>query len=321
MRIARHQHQGAPRLAAVAGGDLVDLFVAVASHLSQLRGIDFASAARIASRRVPTDIEDVFADPDVIGAVLEPALAHVASLDEAARARLRREGGLLSVNDRPLLPPLAGRARIFCTGLNYRAHVAEGGPRSVDELPAFHLRTHESFVGHRVPLVRPSVSEQLDWEIELTAVIGVPGRYIPVDEAMRHIAGYTIMNEGSVRDYQRRTRHSTPGKNFDASGSLGPWIVTADEIGAPEQLTLHTEVNGVQMQHGIVSDLIFDIATLVAQVSEFAALRPGDLIATGSPAGVALHRVPPPWLAPGDVVSFSVDRIGRLEHPVVAEQP
>ena len=167
--------------------------------------------------------------------------------------------------------------------------------------------------------MRPRESTQLDYEAEIAVIIGRPGRRIAEADAHRHVAGYACYNDGSVRDWQRHTSQFTPGKNFDRTGSFGPWIVTADEIPDPRALTLTTRLSGEVMQHSSVDLLIFDIPALLAYLSTFTELQPGDVIATGTPGGVGMARDPQRWMQPGEVVEVDIDGIGVLRNPIGTE--
>lgn len=213
------------------------------------------------------------------------------------------------------LPPVVQPGKILCVGVNYRAHIAEMG-RSVPDYPVVFTRFASSLVGHRTRLIRPSASPQYDYEGELAVVIGKAARHVSRQQALDHVAGYTCFMDGSVRDWQRHTGQFTPGKNFDSSGAMGPWLVTADDVPDPSQLNLETRVNGAPMQQGELADLVFDIPALLEYCSTFTELQPGDVIATGTPGGVGAARTPPAWLEPGDVVEVEIRDIGTLANPV-----
>jgi acylpyruvate hydrolase len=215
--------------------------------------------------------------------------------------------------------PIARPSKFICVGLNYALHAKEGG-HPIPTYPSFFLRVPTSLNAAGAPVVRPRASIQLDYECELTIVIGKGGRHIPEARALDHVFGYTLFNDVSVRDFQRKTTQWMPGKNFDATGPLGPWIVTADELppGA-SGLRITTRVNGETMQDSNTSDMIFSTANIVATLSEFMTLEPGDLIATGTPSGVAHARKPPAWMKAGDTVEVEVERIGVLSNPIVDE--
>jgi acylpyruvate hydrolase len=219
---------------------------------------------------------------------------------------------------RPALP-IANPTKFICVGLNYALHAKEGG-HPIPTYPSFFLRVPTSLVAAGAPVIRPKVSIQLDYECELTIVIGKGGRHISEERALDHVFGYTLFNDVSVRDFQRKTSQWMPGKNFDGTGPLGPWIVTADELPAGASgLRITTRVNGEIMQDSNTSDMIFSAARTIALLSEFMTLEPGDLIATGTPSGVAHARKPPTWMKAGDTVEVEVERIGVLTNPVVDE--
>ncbi|RMD48855.1 MAG: FAA hydrolase family protein [Alphaproteobacteria bacterium] len=220
-----------------------------------------------------------------------------------------------------LVPALPVRrpGKILCVGLNYAEHAREGG-REPPEYPAFFMRAATSLVPAGAPIIRPRVSEKLDFEAELMIVVGRGGRYIAEETALEHVFGYTCFNDGSVRDYQRRGGQWTPGKNFDRTGAVGPVVVTPDELPAGAHgLHIESRVEGEVMQSASTADMIFPVARLIALISEFCTLEPGDLIATGTPEGVGYARTPPRWLRPGEVVKVEIEGIGTLRSPVADE--
>jgi 2-keto-4-pentenoate hydratase/2-oxohepta-3-ene-1,7-dioic acid hydratase in catechol pathway len=203
------------------------------------------------------------------------------------------------LNEVKLLSPFGAKARIFCIGVNYKSHATETG-RELPPRPSAFIRTQESLVPPGAPIFRPAVSTHFDYEGELAAVIGARAHRVSEQDALRHVAGYTCFNDGSVRDYQKIS--VTAGKNFDRSGSCGPWIVTADEIPDPTRLTLVTRLNGVEVQRSGTDMLIYSIPLIISYLSEITVLMPGDVIATGTPAGVGSRRTPPLWMKAGDQV-------------------
>lgn len=206
--------------------------------------------------------------------------------------------------------------RILCVGKNYKDHAKEMGGE-VAANPNLFMRTAQSVVGHQQSVIMPRISEQYDFEGELAVVIGRGGRHIDVDRALEHVAGYTCFLDGSVRDYQK---HSfTAGKNFDSSGACGPWLVPAREIADPQNLRLTTRVNGEVMQDASTQDMIFTIPFLISYISGFTHLEPGDVLATGTPAGVGAGRTPPLWLKPGDSIDIEIENVGTLSNTVKAE--
>jgi 2-keto-4-pentenoate hydratase/2-oxohepta-3-ene-1,7-dioic acid hydratase in catechol pathway len=217
-----------------------------------------------------------------------------------------------------LLPPIPQAGKILCIGLNYLPHILETG-RAKPEKPSIFTRYADSLVGHGAPLVRPAASTRFDYEGELALVIGKAGRHIAAADAWDHIAGYACFNDGSIRDYQNHTTQFWPGKNFEKSGSFGPWIVTADEVGDIMAQTLTTRVNGQVEQHTPISDLAIGIAELIAYASTVTTLRPGDVIATGTPGGVGNHRKPQLFLEPGMTVEVEISNVGHLSNGVIDE--
>lgn len=216
--------------------------------------------------------------------------------------------------------PIARPPKFVCVGLNYAEHAKEGG-HGIPTYPSFFLRVTSSLIPAGASVVRPKCSVQLDYECELTIVIGKRGRHIPEAKALDHVFGYTLFNDVSVRDYQRKTSQWTAGKNFDATGPLGPHIVTADALppGA-SGLRISTRVNGETMQDSNTSDMIFSAAHTIAILSEIMTLEPGDMIATGTPSGVAHARKPPAWMKAGDTVEVEVEKIGILRNLVEDEK-
>lgn len=216
------------------------------------------------------------------------------------------------------LPPITDAGKIICVGLNYADHIKEMG-RPWPEKPVIFTRFTDSLVGADAALIAPSVSEQFDFEGEFTVVIGTGGRHIPAETALDHVLGYTIMNDGSIRDYQRHTHQFGPGKNFPSSGSLGPVIVTADEFGPIHTQRIRTRVSGNVVQDSTLDQLVFDVSRLIAYCSEWTELAPGDLIATGTPGGVGDGHDPKLWLKPGDSIEIEIEGIGILRNSVQPE--
>lgn len=219
------------------------------------------------------------------------------------------------------LPTVPDPQKIICIGVNYGDRNAEyRDKKSQAKYPSVFLRTRESLVGHQEPILRPPESGQLDYEGEIVLIVGRSGRRIPRDRVWDHIAGFTLMNEGSVRDWLRHARFNvTQGKNFEHSGSLGPWMVTRDELSGADALHLTTRVNGEVRQDDTTANLLFPFDYLVSYLSTFMRLQPGDVIATGTPTGAGARFDPPKYLKPGDVVEVSVPEIGTLVNSVEDE--
>lgn len=216
-------------------------------------------------------------------------------------------------------PTVPDAEKIICVGMNYRPHVKEFG-RTIPENPSLFVRFPSSQVGHEQSIIRPRVSDQYDFEGELAVVIGRRARHVKEEDALSYVGGYTCFGDHSVRDWQRHTNQATPGKNFHHSGAMGPWLVTADEIPDPADLTLTTRLNGQQMQNESVAELIFSVPFLIAYISTFAVLQPGDVITTGTPSGIGVARETPVFMKAGDRVEIEISRIGILANTVVDEE-
>ena len=215
-----------------------------------------------------------------------------------------------------LLQVIPDAGRVLCVGRNYRDHVAEMG-NAPPANPNIFMRTTQSLVGHRQSIVCPSASSHYDFEGELGVVIGRGGRRISPDRALSHVAGYTCFLDGSVRDYQK---HSfTAGKNFDSSGACGPWLVPAAEVPDPQNLKLVTRLNGETVQQASTAEMMLSVAEIIAYISIWTHLEPGDVIATGTPSGVGAARTPPLWLKAGDKIEVEIERIGVLANTVIPE--
>jgi 2-keto-4-pentenoate hydratase/2-oxohepta-3-ene-1,7-dioic acid hydratase in catechol pathway len=230
---------------------------------------------------------------------------------------LAGQGVSRALADVELLPVIPDPGKIFCIGLNYASHVAEMG-NAPPAYPTVFTRWPDTLVANGAPLERPAATERFDYEGELAVIVGRAGRAIPRERALDHVAGYSIFNDASVRDWQRHGSQFTPGKNFPATGGFGPALVTPDEIADLGTLRVQTRLNGAIVQDQPVSDLIFDVPALIAYLSAFTALAPGDVIVTGTPGGVGDGRSPPLYLQPGDTVEVSIGAIGTLANPVVA---
>ena len=238
-----------------------------------------------------------------------------------ALSRIEGEAGAaadFALDEVEIMFPITAPEKILCIGRNYRGYhevLADGGPKWPSVFPRF----PSSFAAHGEPILRPRVSDQLDFEGELCAILGKAGRHIPEERAMDHVAGYTVMNEGSVRDWQSRGTQNCPGKNFYRAGAIGPWMVTVDEVGDIGDLRIRSRVDGEIRQDGSTAMMIFKLPFLIAHISRFTWLEPGDMIATGSPGGSAVSEDAPRWLRPGQQVEIEVERVGVLRNPVAAE--
>lgn len=280
MRLASAMHNGRATYGIVVGDRLVDLGRLIGSQYPDLRSL-------------------LAAGPALLG-------------------QLRERQADIPLDRLTFLPVIPNPDKIFCVGLNYRSHVAETG-RTESEKPAIFIRFAASQIGHGQPMLRPKVSTDFDYEGELALVIGKRGRYIPRDRALDYVAGYSCYNDGSLRDWQRHTHQWTPGKNFPATGSFGPWLVTADEIPDPTKLELATRLNGQTVQSSSLDLLIFSIPEIIEYCSAWSDLIPGDVIVTGTPGGVGFKRTPPLFMKPGDIAEIEISGIGTLRNPIADE--
>ncbi|WP_439596280.1 fumarylacetoacetate hydrolase family protein [Falsiroseomonas sp.] len=240
--------------------------------------------------------------------------------DFLAALAARAEGApRLKLAGLTLLPPVPTPGKMICIGLNYALHAKEGG-NPIPDYPAVFMRGATSLVAHDQPMLRPRASQKLDWEAELAIVIGRRAKNVSEADALSVIAGYACFNEGSVRDFQRKSTQWTVGKNFDRTGAFGPEIVTADEVSpGADNLRIMTRLNGEVMQDSTTGDMIFKVPRLIAILSEVMTLEPGDVIATGTPSGVGYARTPPRFLAPGDVVEVEIESLGVLRNTIEDE--
>jgi len=257
---------------------------------------------------------DAAVGSDLMALITDPALAEsvAAQMDTAARVPV--------ASITPALP-IATPGTIICLGLNYTDHIKEGG-YDIPDYPALFMRGRNSIMAAGAPLVRPTCSDKLDYEAELMFIIGKGGRHISEADALDHVFGYTVFNDGSVRDYQRKTHQWTPGKNFDNTGAVGPFVVTPDEIptGAAG-LKIESRVGAEVLQSSNTGNMIWSVAQTIATISEYTTLEPGDLIAMGTPPGVGHAKKPNPrWLVPGEVVDIEIEGIGICSNPIVDEK-
>ncbi|AZG08152.1 5-oxopent-3-ene-1,2,5-tricarboxylate decarboxylase [Pigmentiphaga sp. H8] len=215
-----------------------------------------------------------------------------------------------------LLPPVPQPGKIICLGLNYADHAAEGG-NAKPSYPSFFMRGATSLIAHGAPLLRPGVSDKLDFEAELAVVIGKRARHLTPEDALSAVAGYACFNDATLRDYQRRTAQWTIGKNFDGTGAFGPWLVPADAVppGA-SGLKIESRLNGRVMQSDNTSNMLFPVAETLCLLTEALTLEPGDVIAMGTPAGVGYARKPPVWMQPGDRIEIEIEGLGILANTV-----
>ncbi len=240
-------------------------------------------------------------------------------LDRVAAAVDGFGGRPWSETEIELLAPIINPPKIFGIGENYAAHAVETGNTPPENVIVF-AKYSTTIIGPEAPIVLPKISHKVDFEAELGVVIGAGGRNVPPERAYEHVAGYVPFHDVSARDYQLRTTQWTLGKNFDTFSPMGPALVTADEIPDPHDLGIRCRVSGETLQEANTGEMIFDIPTLIAELSSVMTLQVGDVIATGTPPGVGMARTPPRWLRPGDVVEVEIDGVGLLRNPVVSEE-
>ena len=288
MRLVTYLRDGAQRLGALAARDGADVVV------------DLELAAGL-----PSDMIAFLAGGDANLAQAQQAL-----VDPPAAA-------LVSLGAVRLAAPVPRPGKIICIGLNYRDHAAESGAE-VPAYPTVFAKYASCIIGPGEPIVIPRVTSEVDYEAELAVVIGRRARDVAEADALGYVAGYAPFNDVSARDYQMRTSQWTIGKTFDTFGPLGPALVTADEVGDPHMLDIELSIGGVVLQRSNTRHLIFSIPQLIAYLSAVMTLEPGDVIATGTPAGVGAARTPKRWLQPGETVRVAIGRLGALENPVSA---
>ncbi|PJI43783.1 fumarylacetoacetate hydrolase family protein [Ferrovibrio sp.] len=245
---------------------------------------------------------------DLVAVLKAGALAEVEAAAKGQSADLKYEGTTL-------LPVIPNPGKIICVGVNYDEHRREMG-REPPGHPTIFVRFPESQVAHNQPLLKPAESDKLDYEAELAVIIGKRGYKVSEDDAFSIVAGYACYNDGSVRDWQTHTGQFTPGKNFNATGGFGPWMVTADDIPDAQKLAIQSRLNGQVMQSSNTDLMTFNIRKIIKYVTTFTVLEPGDVIATGTPGGVGTKRNPPVYMKDGDIIEIEIEKVGLLRNPV-----
>ncbi|WP_417527958.1 fumarylacetoacetate hydrolase family protein [Marinomonas shanghaiensis] len=274
-------------------------------YLSFLRPNGTASYGRL-ENDIVYDLKTDSAPSDLKAAIADNVLSTLESSETFAYSQIS------------LLPVIPNPNKIFCVGHNYESHRKETGRDEVAN-PSIFIRFADSLTAHKSEILMPKVSTSLDYEGELAVVIGKGGRAIAEAEAMNHVAGYACFNDASIRDWQWHTRQFTPGKNFPTTGPFGPYMVTPDEAGNLEHVHVITRLNGEVMQDQPIGDMIFPIAQIIAYVSAFTPLSPGDVIVSGTPGGVGAKRTPPVWMKPGDTIEVEIGPMGTLVNCIAEE--
>jgi len=290
MKIVAFEGSDGPRIGVVEGDQVVDL--------------------QAAEPRIPNDL----------GAWLAKTNGDTVELGEIAkRAPASARKPLASIT---YALPVGRPGKIICLGLNYLEHVKEGSQRdNIPKFPTIFMRGLTSLVPHGAPIIRPQASETLDYEAELILVVGKRGKHLTAANATSCIAGYSCGNEGSVREFQRKTTQWDMGKNFDRTGGFGPWLVTADELpDAAKGLKIQSRLNGTVMQSDNTDNMMFPIIEMLVYLTQGITLEPGDVIFTGTPSGVGHARKPPVWMKNGDTIEVEIERIGTLRNPIADEK-
>ena len=289
MRLISFEEQGQAKIGVLTGKDAKEF-------------VDLSLAAP----NLPSDMTSLLAQAGGLAAAKKAA-------DSAAATAIKPMAGVR------FLPLVPRPGKVVCLGLNYADHAKEGG-HARPEYPSFFLRGATSLGAHLQPIIRPKASSKLDYEAELAVVIGKKARHLTKDNALDCVAGYTCCNDGSIRDYQRKTNQWTIGKNFDQTGPLGPWLVTPDELppGAAG-LRIQSRLNGKIMQDANTNDFLWNVVESLVIITECLTLEPGDVIITGTPAGVGYARTPPVWMAPGDVCEIDIEGVGVLSNTIADE--
>jgi acylpyruvate hydrolase len=298
MRLVSFTPQGANEISAgiqTTGG------VGEAWRIAELAGISDLSAKQVSTR--------------VLLGLTRTELASIAAAAESSQETLKAEGLLHPNGTVQLGPPIPDPQKIVCLGLNYRDHAAEAG-LTAPNAPMFFAKFANSLIGPTAPIVPPRTTQQVDYEAELAVVIGAPGRYIKVEQALEHVAGAMAFNDVSARDLQMANNLWSGGKAIDTFGPCGPALVTLDEIEDLQALSVRTRVNGQTVQDGNTASMIFGVAETIAFLSQIMTLETGDIIATGTPAGVGNSRTPKLFLHPGDIVEVEIEGLGMLRNPV-----
>ncbi len=287
MRLLAFQNNGEQRIGLLQGDQVVDL--------------------SIAAPDLPGELVEIIEGGD-------DCLKMIKTAQEGANPE-----SLVPIDKLDWLPPTRKAGKIICLGLNYAAHAAEGGHER-PEYPSFFMRGNSSLVAHGKPIIRPIASETLDYEAELVAIVGKKAKHVKQEDALDYIWGYSVFNEASIRQYQRKTAQWTIGKNFDNTGGFGPIVVTADELppGA-DGLQIQTRLNGEVLQNATTDMMLFNVKETIELLTECLTLEPGDLLVMGTPSGVGHARKPPLWMKAGDICEIEIENIGILRNPIEDE--
>jgi acylpyruvate hydrolase len=310
MKLAMYSQNGRVSHGALVGDDVVDLPDAFQAALKHYGACEESAAS------LPADLHDLLNGGEAPLAAARAALRFVEA--ERETRGVDRYESCQSLSEIQILAPILRPGKVICVGLNYRSHLAEIG-ESEPEFPILFTKPSTSLIGHQHSIVLPRISRQVDYEGELAVVIGRKGKYIPERAALSYVAGYTCANDVSAHDIEFRTSQWTSGKMLDTFCPLGPVLATSDEITDPGSLQLKTILNGQTVQDACTSDMVFTVPFLISYISSLATLEPGDVILTGTPAGIGCNQHPPIFLKAGDQITIEIEGIGRLINPVAAE--
>lgn len=303
MRLVTYIEAGEGRAGLVVKDFVIDLERASGEALFQKEGV----------KRLPTSLKEVLRRGD-------EALERCSRLESRFRELPVEEypaGFCIPLCEAKLAPPIPDPQKIICIGMNYRDHCEEQ-KKPLPEKPVIFAKFPTALIGHNDPIVKPTLTEQMDYEAELGVIIGKRGRNIPEHEALSHVAGYTIVNDVTARDIQFSDGQWVRGKSFDTFAPTGPYLVTGDEVPDPQKLSIRLTVNGELRQSSNTANMVFSVGFLVSYISKVCTLLPGDIISTGTPGGVGVFRKPPVFLRSGDVVSIEIEKLGTLENRVEA---
>ncbi|HEY0752795.1 MAG TPA: fumarylacetoacetate hydrolase family protein [Ktedonobacteraceae bacterium] len=316
MRLVTYQHEGQARTGALLGEAVIDLNRA---YRAALRHLGNANELAVADLRLPVDMVSLLHGGEAALSAAGRAVAFAQERLSASDATLTSQGILYATGQVTLLAPVLRPEKVICLGLNYRDHATES-KMALPEYPVLFHKLASSLVGHGQPVLLPRISNKIDYEAELAVIIGKQGKYIVEADALSYVAGYAPANDVSARDLQFRTPQWTTGKILDTFGPLGPALVTRDEIPNPNSLRIKTILNGEVMQDSNTSEMIFNVPFIIHYISQLVTLQPGDVILTGTPAGVGQARNPQVFMKAGDSVTIEIEHLGILTNPLVAEK-
>ena len=288
-------------------------------RLFGFKGLDGVESVGALSKDKLNSFIDLCATDPLISNNLQAIIQSQEQLDRISAAIANSKAITGNLSNITFKIPIEKPGKIVCLGLNYADHAKEGG-NARPEYPSFFMRGSSSLTAHLSPIVRPKVSDKLDYEAELAFIVGKQARHLTLENALDYVAGYSIFNDGSIRDYQRKTTQWTIGKNFDQTGAFGPYLVTPDELPSGcHGLNIQSRLNGQVMQNANTKDFLWGVAETIVLITECMTLEPGDVVITGTPAGVGYARTPPVFMKPGDICEIEIESIGILQNTIKDE--